>query len=77
MRMRQRECEICGASAGGISSVDLGSRIVSLCAVHARDARLAHVASPEALRALFTETGALKGAKSEISQIRLSLHMDK
>lgn len=53
--MRQRECEICGASAG-VSGVDLGTRIVVLCNAHAREARLAHVASPEALRALFVES---------------------
>ena len=54
--MRQRECEICGASAAGVSGVDLGTRIVVLCSVHAREARLARVASPEALRALFVES---------------------
>jgi hypothetical protein len=54
--MRQRECEICGASATGVSGVDLGTRVVVLCSAHARDARLAHVASPEALRELFVES---------------------
>jgi hypothetical protein len=52
---RTRRCEICGESSGRIKAVDLGTRLVSLCATHALAAKGAAVRSVEALRALFVE----------------------
>jgi hypothetical protein len=54
---RKRSCEICGVAVGMLSNVDGGTRRVTLCAAHAADVALAGVASVEALRALFIETG--------------------
>lgn len=51
---RKRSCEVCGGTAGA-HGIDFGTRLVVLCAEHARRAEQAGAATPEALRALFIE----------------------
>lgn len=47
---------MCGERTGA-TSLDFGTRIVVLCAAHARHAQAAGAGTPEALRELFVEEG--------------------
>ena len=53
---RKRCCEVCGEAAGA-ASVDLGTRVIVLCAAHRQTAQLAGATSTEAVRDLFKEVG--------------------
>ena len=53
MSSKQR-CEICGRS-GGVSRIDFGTRLISLCKADAERAKQAGARAPEALRQLFIE----------------------
>ncbi|HWO12289.1 MAG TPA: hypothetical protein VNN80_22490 [Polyangiaceae bacterium] len=50
---RKRSCELCGDAAA--LCVDVGTRLVALCAAHAHRAERAGASSLTALRALFVE----------------------
>jgi hypothetical protein len=53
---RKRSCEVCGESAGALSSLDDGgTRRIVLCQAHAERAAIAGATSAEAVRALFIE----------------------
>jgi hypothetical protein len=69
---RKRTCELCGDAAGA-HGLDLGTRLVTLCAQHARQAEQAKVTTLEALRALFVEAGGQRSllARRAASERRL------
>ena len=52
---RKRTCELCG-EATAAPSLDLGTRLIALCAAHARQAEQAGVSTLDALRSLFVES---------------------